>query len=297
MLHGSKRCGRGCARFSGSPRGQMAVSSGDTYVDVALALKAQVRCGCLPLNLAILGDAEGLASERPGSRSPALRGSASLSFYTRVLSPKVFPPTFSCELLTQTSIQREHCSLLEPGGPGLAKGNSGLADHQKSPEMKRKRQSGEILTLVNKNSCILEVIPEETAFVLLLLLNLCMSPRLHFFPSAELFYFFCQCQLPPRCQDVPLQSTQQMAPEVFLPHGTMQEWGQGRGPRPTHIGPWAQPGSWRQSRPLAREALSRESRLERPPHREGRNWNRIAPWLPEQVSFLTMEEDRGDSAH
>lgn len=86
---------------------------------------------------------------------------------------------------------------------------------------------------MSKNSSILESFLRITASVLLLLLNLCVFPRyvtvllyldrttvvvflreinslmkiwLHFFPSAELFYFFCQCQLPPRCQDVLLQS-------------------------------------------------------------------------------------------
>uniref|UniRef100_A0A8B9YBK7 G protein-coupled receptor kinase n=1 Tax=Bos mutus grunniens TaxID=30521 RepID=A0A8B9YBK7_BOSMU len=95
-------------------------------------------------------------------------------------------------------------------------------------------QTTEILTLMNKNSSILEVVPEETGFCSPAALNLCMFPRIchsaavsrsnhccfgfffkrnkflnentaAFFPS-ELFCSFCQSQLPSRCQDLPLRS-------------------------------------------------------------------------------------------
>ena len=116
MLPGSSQWGLVCARFSGSPWGQMAVSSEITCGDAALASKAQVRCGCLPLNLASPDDVEGLPSERQGV-SVLFQGSSPwrlLILSHPVLPPslKVFPPPFSRKLLTQTSIKREPRSPL-----------------------------------------------------------------------------------------------------------------------------------------------------------------------------------------
>lgn len=102
------RWGLVCACFSGSPWGQMAATSEIMCGHVALALKAQVGCGCLLLNLASPGDVEGLPSERQGVSM--LFQSAQLTMEApRPSTPcpppslKDFPPTFSRNLLTQTS--------------------------------------------------------------------------------------------------------------------------------------------------------------------------------------------------
>lgn len=89
------------ARSTSSPLGQMAVSSGDTCVDAALALKAQVGCGRLPVSIASPDDAEACPPRSRGlhasPRSPAHRG-APLYSPTAVLPQKArvvgfFPPT------------------------------------------------------------------------------------------------------------------------------------------------------------------------------------------------------------
>lgn len=89
------------ARSTSSPLGQMAVSSGDTCVDTALALKAQVGCGRLPMSVASPDDAEACPPRSRGlhasPRSPAHRG-APLYSPTAVLPQKArvvgfFPPT------------------------------------------------------------------------------------------------------------------------------------------------------------------------------------------------------------
>lgn len=46
-----------------------------------------------------------------------------------------FPQTLPSELLTQTSLWREHHCLLVPGILGLAKGTGGLADNQEAPTL------------------------------------------------------------------------------------------------------------------------------------------------------------------
>lgn len=89
------------AHSTSSPLGQTAVSSGDTYVGAALALKARVGCGRLPVSVASLGDAEACPARsrglRASPRSPAHRG-APLYSPTAVLPRKarvvgLFAPT------------------------------------------------------------------------------------------------------------------------------------------------------------------------------------------------------------
>ena len=147
MLPGSSQWGLVCARFSGSPWGQMAVSSEITCGDAALASKAQVRCGCLPLNLASPDDVEGLPSERQGV-SVLFQG-AQLTMeapHPFTPCPPPVPQSFPTTFLTQTAdpdLNKEGAPQPpELGTLGLSKGNSGLADHQQFPEMKRERQSG-----------------------------------------------------------------------------------------------------------------------------------------------------------
>lgn len=101
----------------------MAASSEIMCGNVALALKAQVGCSCLPLNLASPDDVEGLPSERQGV-SVLFQGDQLTMEAPHRSTPcpppslKDFPPTFSRNLLTQTSAP-QHPEL---GTLGLGQG-------------------------------------------------------------------------------------------------------------------------------------------------------------------------------
>lgn len=104
MLPGSSQWGLVCAHFSGSPWRQMAVSSEITCGSAALTSKAQVECGCLPLDLASLDDVEGLPSERQEVSMPFQGAQLTMEApHPFTPCPPPIPRSFPTNFLMQTA--------------------------------------------------------------------------------------------------------------------------------------------------------------------------------------------------